>query len=104
MTHASFSIKTPNRVRALIGAFCSANQLRFHAKDGSGYTFLSDQVAQLNAINPQIAARFLTPLTRWRRFDTARQSLMQAALRRILATDDLSRDVFEIASKTLHSK
>ena len=104
MTHASFSIKTPNRVRALIGAFCSANQLRFHAKDGSGYTFLSDQVAQLNAINPQIAARLLTPLTRWRRFDTARQSLMQAALRRILATDDLSRDVFEIASKTLHSK
>ncbi|MDB3953000.1 aminopeptidase N [Alphaproteobacteria bacterium] len=102
--HASFSMKTPNRVRALIGAFCSANQLRFHAKDGSGYAFLSEKVAQLNAINPQIAARLLTPLSRWRRFDTARQSLMQAALERILATDGLSRDVFEIASKTLNSK
>jgi len=104
MDHASFSIKTPNRVRALIGAFCSANQLRFHAKDGSGYAFLSDQVAQLNSINPQIAARLLTPLSRWRRFDTARQPLMEAALERILATDGLSRDVFEIASKTLKSK
>ncbi|MBE87845.1 MAG: aminopeptidase N [Rhodospirillaceae bacterium] len=101
MEHPSFSIKTPNRVRALIGAFCSANQLRFHAKDGSGYAFLSDQVARLNAINPQIAARLLAPLSRWRRFDTARQPLMQAALERILARDDVSRDVFEIASKTL---
>ncbi len=101
MEHPSFSIKTPNRVRALIGAFCSANQLRFHAKDGSGYAFLSDQVARLNAINPQIAARLLAPLSRWRRFDTARQSMMQAALERILARDDVSHDVFEIASKTL---
>lgn len=101
MAHDGFSMTTPNRVRSLIGAFCSANQLRFHSADGAGYDFLSQRVIELNTINPQIAARLLTPLSRWRRFDETRQELMKACLERILATPDLSRDVFEIASKML---
>jgi aminopeptidase N len=101
MGHPDFSMKTPNRVRALIGAFTSANPLRFHSPDGSGYDFLSDRVVELNALNPQVAARMLGPLARWRRFDEARQAKMKQALERILATPDLSKDVFEIASKAL---
>ncbi|HAT36313.1 MAG TPA: aminopeptidase N [Rhodospirillaceae bacterium] len=103
MDHEAFSMTTPNRVRALIGAFCSSNQLKFHNGDGSGYEFLADRVVELNGINPQIAARLLTPLSRWRRFDSDRQALMKACLERVLATPELSRDVFEIASKTLES-
>lgn len=96
----SFSITNPNKVRALIGAFCTGNHLRFHEKSGAGYRFLADKIKELNAINPQIAARLVAPLINWRRYDTGRQQLMQQELERILAIEDLSRDVYEIASKS----
>ncbi len=100
--HSSFSLANPNKVRALIGAFCSANQVCFHDKSGEGYGFLTDQVLALNSTNPQIAARILAPLSRWQRYDDNRQQLMKAELERILAHGDLSKDVYEIAAKSLH--
>jgi aminopeptidase N len=78
-----------------------ANQVRFHALDGEGYRFLADQVLTLDSINPQMAARLVSSLSRWRRFDASRQSLMQAELKRILSAPDTSKDVFEIVSKSL---
>ncbi|HEY5975773.1 MAG TPA: aminopeptidase N, partial [Geobacteraceae bacterium] len=101
MDHPAFAITNPNRVRSLVGAFCSANQVRFHAADGAGYRFLADQVLRLNDINPQIAARLLAPLSRWRRFDTERQALMQAELERIVTAPGLARDVYEMAARSL---
>jgi aminopeptidase N len=98
--HEAFDIRNPNKVRALIGAFC-ANQAQFHNISGEGYELLKNHVIQLDPINPQIAARLLTPLTRWKRLDETRQQLMTAALREILAQKNLSRDVFEIATKSL---
>ncbi len=99
--HPAFSIKNPNKVRALIGAFCSANHHQFHADDGSGYLFLADQVLLLDAMNPQIAARLLTPLTLWRRYDSRRQERMLEQLRRIARTMTLSDDVGEIVGRSL---
>ncbi len=101
MAHPVFSIKQPNKVRALISAFCAGNPYRFHAPDGSGYRFLADRILQLDPINPQIAARLTTQLGRWRRYDDGRAALMRGELQRILAADGLSPDVFEIASKAL---
>ena len=66
-----------------------------------GFAFLADQVIALDAFNPQIAARFLVPLTRWRRQDEPRQQQMKAELRRVLEREGCSRDVYEIASKAL---
>ena len=65
----SFSINNPNKVRSLIGAFCSGNHVRFHDRSGAGYRFLADKIDQLNTINPQIAARLVSPLINWRRYD-----------------------------------
>jgi len=101
MAHPAFNLRQPNEVRSLIGAFCSANPALFHSADGAGYRFLADRVLDLDPINPQVAARLLTPLGRWQRFGPDRQSLMKAELDRILAAASLSRDVFEIASKSL---
>ena len=101
LQHSRFDIKNPNKIRALIGAFCSGNHVNFHAENGSGYKFLADQIKNLNQINPQIAARLLTPLTRWRKFDGKRQSLMKSQIKRILEIKDLSKDVYEIAFKSL---
>ena len=56
---------------------------------------------ELNGFNPQIASRQLAPLTRWRKYDAARQALMKAELVRIRDSGELSSDVFEVVSKSL---
>ena len=94
-------IKSPNKVRALIGTFAVGNALRFHAADGSGYEFIADRVIELDKINPHVAARLLPPLGRWRRYDEARQARMKTALQRVLETPGLSTDSYEIAIKSL---
>ena len=101
LSHPDFTLKTPNRARALIGTFCMGNPAHFHAVDGGGYRFLADRVIELNAINPQVASRMITPLLRWRRYDSARQDLMKSELERIAKTPELSKDVFEKVSKAL---
>jgi aminopeptidase N len=99
--HPDFDLRNPNRIRALVGAF-TANQVRFHDATGMGYRFLADIVIQLDPSNPQVAARMVGPLGQWRRMDNARQALMQAELRRILALSGLSTNTFEMVSKSLH--
>ncbi len=101
MKHPAFELTNPNRVRSLIGAFSQANQIHFHAANGQGYQFLADQVIALNAINPQVASRMVGALTQWKHFDVNRQALMKAALEQIVNTPDVSKDVYEVASKSL---
>ncbi len=102
MRHEAFDIKNPNKVQALIGGFCVGNPVRFHVSSGAGYKFLADIVLELNPINPQVAARMLTPLTQWQRFGGARQKLMCTELRRIQQSANLSTDVIEIVAKALN--
>ncbi|WP_422031387.1 aminopeptidase N [Reyranella sp.] len=99
--HPSYDRRNPNRVYSLVGAFASGNPVQFHEVAGGGYRFLADQVLATDKLNPQIAARLLGPLGSWRRYDKGRQVLMTRELERIVATPGLSRDVFEIASKSL---
>lgn len=99
--HPAYDGKNPNKIRALIAAFCANNAINFHEEGGAGYEFLAEQIIHLNRQNPQIASRLLTPLTKWRRYNPARQMLMKAQLERIKAEPDLSKDVFEVVSKSL---
>ena len=99
--HPMFDARNPNKLRALIGGFCSQNLVQFHAADGSGYRWLADWILKLNKQNPQVAARLLTPLTRWKRYDADRRALMQAELQRMMDTAELSADVYEVVSKSL---
>jgi aminopeptidase N len=101
MKHPAFSIKNPNNVRALIGQFCRNNPVNFHAKDGSGYRFLAEQILVLDKLNPQIASRQLGALNSWRQYDADRQDLMKTALESIASSDGLSPDVYEIVTKYL---
>lgn len=101
LVHPAFDMNMPNHVRSVIGGFSQGNSFNFHAEDGCGYRFLSDQVIRLNALNPQIASRMLNALTNWRRFDEARQALMKTELHRIVMTGGISSDVYEVASKAL---
>nr|WP_298057839.1 aminopeptidase N [uncultured Halomonas sp.] len=99
MQHPAFSLKNPNKVRALIGAFAQ-NRINFHRLDGQGYQLLADVVIELNSLNPEIAARLITPLTRWQRFDETRQALMRSQLERI-KQQPLSSNVYEVVEKAL---
>ena len=99
--HVAYDAGNPNKIRAVVGAFCAQNPINFHKEDGSGYEFLADQVLELNNKNPQIAARLLGPLSKWRKYLPAAQQLMRAALERIQAEKNLSKDVYEVVSKSL---
>jgi aminopeptidase N len=99
--HPDFNIKNPNRARSLFSAFALNNPVSFHAADGLGYDFLTEAVLELNDINPQIAARLLTPMREWKRYTQDRQEKMKACLQKIVEQPKLSPDVYEIASKSL---
>ncbi|GGB95490.1 aminopeptidase N [Marinobacterium zhoushanense] len=99
--HPLFDARNPNKLRSVVAAFCGQNAVSFHAADGSGYAYLADWIIQLNKQNPQIASRLLTPLTRWKRYPEEVQLLMKAQLARILDSGELSRDVYEVVSKSL---
>lgn len=101
LDHPSFELKNPNKVRSLIGAFTSANPSQFHRADGRGYEYLARQIKSLYAVNPQISARLTGAFNRWRKFDSERQYKMRQQLEVILSMPELSKDVFEIASKAL---
>jgi aminopeptidase N len=99
--HDMFDMRNPNKVRSLIGAFSSQNAINFHDISGAGYAFLGDKILELNRLNPQIASRLLTPLTRWKKYDAVRQQLMKTQLERIAAEENLSKDVYEVVIKSL---
>jgi aminopeptidase N len=101
MGHSQFTINNPNRVRALIGTFSFFNVSGFHNIDGSGYKFVADYLIKLNEVNPQVAARIITPLIQWQKVDKTRQQLMQHQLMRIGDTKGLSNDLFEKITKSL---
>jgi aminopeptidase N len=101
MAHPAFTMRNPNRVRAVVFAFCMGNTRGFHAQDGQGYHFWSDQVLALDAINPEIAARLARVGDQWARFIPEVSQRLHAQLERIATHPTLSRNTLEIVSKAL---
>jgi len=104
LEHEAFDIKNPNKVRSVIGAFAGQSLINFHALDGSGYQLLADKIILLNRLNPQIASRLVAPLSKWSRYVSTQSQQMKQQLERIMAQEDLSKDVYEIVSKSLVTK
>jgi len=101
LKHPAFTLHNPNRARSLVFAFCNSNPTQFHAADGSGYALWADLVIALNALNPQVAARLARSLDRWRKYTPELQKGMKAALQKVAASKNMSRDVLEIVTKAL---
>jgi len=100
-SHPDFTLRNPNRVRALLGAFAHANPARFHAEDGRPYAFVADKVLALDALNPQLAARMVSAFNSWRRYVAPLRERMRAELERIAAHPGLSKDTGEIVGRAL---
>ena len=101
MQHPDFSLKNPNRARSVIFSYCSANPGAFHRADAAGYVFWSDRVIELDAINPQVAARLARALDRWKKLAEPWRSGAREAIARVAARPDLSNDVREDVTRAL---
>ncbi|MCG2594309.1 aminopeptidase N [Ramlibacter sp. XY19] len=101
MTHADFNIRNPNRARSVIFSYCSANPGGFHRADAAGYVYWSDRVIELDAINPQVAARLARALDRWKKLAEPQRSAAREAIARVAAKPDLSNDVREVVTRAL---
>jgi aminopeptidase N len=99
--HPTFTLSNPNKIRSLIGGFCNGNLVNFNNPDGSGYEFLKQRILTLHSRNPQVAARLMTPLTRWKKFPEPNSSQMREALQVIADEQGLVKDIYEIAIKSL---
>ncbi|MFT6691716.1 MAG: aminopeptidase N [Colwellia sp.] len=95
VAHPLFSLKNPNRVRALIGAFTANNPRYFHCASGRGYQFLIEQLILLNDINPQVASRLITPLIQFKSFDQYRQTMIKTKLEQFAKQVKISKDLKE---------
>jgi aminopeptidase N len=101
MRHKGFSIANPNRVRALVGTFATANQTGFNRRDGAGYRLFGETVLKVEKRNPQVAARLATALRSWRSFEPERQEQARMVLAGIASTPNLSADLRDIVERTL---
>ena len=99
MSHQSFNFDNPNRLRSLVGTFVMRNPKQFHQE--SGYRFLGELLARLNDSNPQIAARLITPLLSWRKYESKNQEVMQSVLKDLAELPTLSKDLEEKITKAL---
>jgi aminopeptidase N len=100
LSHPKFSLKNPNRIRALIGSFAHANPTGFNRADGAGYQLLAEQALEIDCFNPHVAARLLGAFESWRILEPKRQAKAKAVLED-LASEKLSTDSYEIVTKTL---
>ena len=101
MQHPDFTLKNPNRARSLIQVFCAANPAAFHRSDAAGYVFWADRVIQMDAMNPQIAARIARVMDRWTNLAEPYRSAAREAIARVSAKPELSSGVREIIERAL---
>ncbi|MDD0852251.1 aminopeptidase N [Halobacteriovorax sp. GB3] len=93
----------PNIVRSLVAMF-GRNYLQFNHESGRGYKYFADKILELDKQNPQIASRFATLFKDYSRLPENLKGLCKVELERISSKSDLSKNVFEIVSKTLATK
>ena len=103
LAHPSYDPRNPNRVRALVHAFCFGNPTRFHAADGRGYRFWCERMRELDPLNPEVAARLAGALSHFRRYDDTRRERMAAAMHEILVIPSLSKNTHEVLARALES-
>ena len=101
LAHPDFSLKNPNRARSVIFSYCNANPGGFHRADGAGYAFWADRVLELDAINPQVAARLARSLDRWSKLAEPYRSAARQEIERVAARPALSNDVREVVTRAL---
>jgi aminopeptidase N len=97
----AFTLANPNRVHALLGAFSRANPVGFHRPDGAGHRWFAGKLGEIDARNPQLAARLAKAFEDWPRLEPNRRASAEAALHGLLAHGQRSPDLTEILTRML---
>ena len=101
LQHPDFSLKNPNRARSLLISLCLMNPAAFHRADAAGYVFWAERVSEIDAINPQLAARLARAMDNWKQLVEPYRSAAREAIVRVAGKPDLSADVREVVSRAL---
>ena len=99
--HSDFNIKTPNRVRSVLGTF-SANTAGFHLETGENYKLFCDWILKVDPVNPQVGARMCSAFETWKRYDPKRQKLIESQINRVLGTGSVSKDTTEMLTRLIN--
>ncbi len=97
---AAYDEKVPNLVRSLIGVF-ARNYKHFHAKDGHGYSFVADKIIEIDKINAQMASGLAGAFKIVSRMNSYNKELMIKELKRVVSTQNLSKNTLEIIIKII---
>lgn len=90
----------PNLVRALVGTF-ARNEVQFNHESGRGIKFVAAQIKEIDKINPQVASRLASAFSDLKHMPQALHELANKELEEIVKIEGLSKNVYEIVSKTL---
>ena len=99
MADPAFSLKNPNRARALLGGFAGGNPTGFHRPDGSAYRFFLATLVEIDGFNPQVAARLATTLRSWRQLEPVRREKIRGPLAETATRPGLSSDLADILQR-----
>ena len=97
----AFPRTNPNRLRSLMGTFALNNPTQFARADGAGFRFVTDFVAEVDKVNPQVAARVLTGFRIWPTLEAGRRDAARTALTGLQAVEGLSRNTADILVRML---
>jgi aminopeptidase N len=98
--HDAYTLHNPNRARSLLGALIS-NSSAFHDSSGKGYEFVAKKIIELDAFNPQVAARMANAFLHWRKLIPEQGELMKQQIKTIAASENISNDLNELMSSSL---
>tara|TARA_B100001971_G_scaffold111191_1_gene102165 strand:- start:110612 stop:113173 length:2562 start_codon:yes stop_codon:yes gene_type:complete len=98
-SNSVYDAKNPNLLRSLVGAFAN-NVIVFNQASGEGYKFMARKIAEIDAFNPQIAARLAKFMNHKKRLDETRKKHLNNCLDQLMKSD-LSADTYEVVLKNV---
>lgn len=103
LAHRDFTLKNPNRARSVLYTLFMQNPAAFHRPDAAGYVLWADKLVEVDALNPQLAARLARAMDRWSALAEPYRSAARTAVARVAARPELSADVQEILNRALEA-
>src|SRR5690606_21849482 len=99
LTAPDFPRTNPNRLRSLLGSFVMSNPAQLARADGLGFRFVTEAAAEIDKVNPQVAARILTGFRILPMLEGGRREAGRAALEALRNQHQLSRNTADIIDR-----
>lgn len=98
--HPAFNISNPNNVYSLLRAFGS-NIVRFHDPKADAYEFYADKIIEIDAKNPQVAARLCAAFNFVKKLDPQMKDKAMQQIKRMVTVESLSKNSRELLQSAL---